>query len=335
MLFMKNIKLLRSFFFFLTGLFITVFTVNAATENITQIAFTTPPHEVDAGVVSPVLTVQTRNATGTVEQLSNTADLTLQSSSGTGELLSSAAGSPVSQITMSSGTANRNFFYRDITPGTHTLSVTVTVRDGGPSWQTVQEVTIISTTTEPDQDESESEEEPPTEEPEESDEEGSADESEEGGGQEVENTTPSEERRGPSGGTSLRARLARGLVPVPTSLLLPSNENESDELGLDEGQVLGESVFLFLHDIGLGSRLEPDVSELQSRLARDGYYAGPQLGYFGRYTEMRLRAYQAENGLTPSGRLDVATRAILNNNDPTVLSQNAFQVLLDLLELEQ
>ncbi len=92
----------------------------AASENITQLVFTTPPRTVAPATLSDVLTIQTQGAGGAAEQLDETADLTFLSSSATGEFLNSA-GNPASTV-MSRGSANRSFYYRDQTAGAPTLN---------------------------------------------------------------------------------------------------------------------------------------------------------------------------------------------------------------------
>lgn len=118
---------------------------NAATSAIVRLQVITNPQSIAPGQTSEVITVQTQNAAGEAEKLDDTADLTFTSSSPTGEFLGST-GSEVT-TTMSKGSANRNFFYRDQTAGTHTLTVTVRPRDGGGEWTTAQSITVGSGST--------------------------------------------------------------------------------------------------------------------------------------------------------------------------------------------
>jgi peptidoglycan hydrolase-like protein with peptidoglycan-binding domain len=52
----------------------------------------------------------------------------------------------------------------------------------------------------------------------------------------------------------------------------------------------------------------PDrISEIQSALARDGYYQGDPNGKLDDRTQESLRRFQGAQGLTPSGKLDALT----------------------------
>ena len=123
------------------GGFIVSNSAQAATANITKLAVTTSQQSIFAGDVSAAITVQTQNSGSTAEQLdtSGTA-LDLSSTSTTGEFSSSATTwTPVTSITMNSGTANRTFYYKDTTPGTYTITVTAE----GQTWiAATQTITI-------------------------------------------------------------------------------------------------------------------------------------------------------------------------------------------------
>ncbi|MGH9703692.1 MAG: peptidoglycan-binding domain-containing protein, partial [Candidatus Acidiferrales bacterium] len=49
------------------------------------------------------------------------------------------------------------------------------------------------------------------------------------------------------------------------------------------------------------------ISEIQSALARDGYYQGDPNGKLDDRTQESLRKFQDAQGLTPSGKLDALT----------------------------
>jgi peptidoglycan hydrolase-like protein with peptidoglycan-binding domain len=49
------------------------------------------------------------------------------------------------------------------------------------------------------------------------------------------------------------------------------------------------------------------ISEIQSALARDGYYQGDPNGKLDDRTQDSLRRFQGAQGLTPSGKLDALT----------------------------
>ena len=123
-------------------LFGTALPAFAATNAIVQVKFITESHTVAPSVVSEVLTIQTQNSAGEAEKIEETADITFVSSSPTGEFLGST-GNPVT-TTMSKGSANRNFYYRDTAMGTHTLTVTVRTRDSNLSWTATQQIIISS-----------------------------------------------------------------------------------------------------------------------------------------------------------------------------------------------
>ena len=55
------------------------------------------------------------------------------------------------------------------------------------------------------------------------------------------------------------------------------------------------------------------MSSLQSRLAELGYYTGAIDGDFGPGTEAAVKAFQAQNGLTPDGIAGAYTQQALDN----------------------
>ena len=114
-----------------------------ATDAITRVSFTTEPRTVAPSGISEALTIQLQNSSGQEEKLDETGHLTFISNSATGEFLGST-GKPVT-TTMSKGTANRNFYYRDTTSGAHTITVTVTTGIPERFWQTTQIITIGAT----------------------------------------------------------------------------------------------------------------------------------------------------------------------------------------------
>lgn len=136
----KTYVFVFSFLFFFTFVTFPAY-VLASTANITQINFTSVPQTIDINAASSQLTTQTQNTGGGLEQLDTSGTiLELSSSSATGQFSSNATNwIPVSTLGMNNGTANRNFYYKDSTAGTHTLTVTVQ----GKSWvAAVQNITI-------------------------------------------------------------------------------------------------------------------------------------------------------------------------------------------------
>jgi len=90
---------------------------------ITKIVFTSSFQIIAPGELSNNITIQTQNVSGNPEQVSQTTSITLISSSPTGIFVFGNADHPTpTTITMSTGTANRNFKYKDMTSGIHTLT---------------------------------------------------------------------------------------------------------------------------------------------------------------------------------------------------------------------
>ena len=158
MIFLKSKKFSNWVISFLVGLLvlqtsmITAFLnptkAKAASANITQINFTTPERTVNQNTASEVLTTQTQDADGNLTKVSSTKILMLESSSATGEFSSNAnTWSTTTELQMNSETANKNFYYKDSNPGTHTLTVTVKDKTTGEleSWTpATQTITIIT-----------------------------------------------------------------------------------------------------------------------------------------------------------------------------------------------
>ena len=55
-----------------------------------------------------------------------------------------------------------------------------------------------------------------------------------------------------------------------------------------------------------------DVSALQTRLKKDGYYSGPITGTFGPLTQAGVKKYQSAHGLKQAGVVGPATQSLLN-----------------------
>ncbi len=90
----------------------------------TSFVFVSLPQTIAVGAVSETITLQTQNATGNSVVLPQTGCLSLKSTSSSGQFSSSASNwNPVSVLTMNKGTANRNFYYKNTSTGTQTISV--------------------------------------------------------------------------------------------------------------------------------------------------------------------------------------------------------------------
>lgn len=116
----------------------------AASENITQINFTTIPQSILENTISAKFTVQTQNSANDPEPLSATTHLHLQSNSpaGTGEFSSSSTEwEATSTLTMSNGSANRSFYYKNSTPGTYIITVTA----DSENWTAATQTVVITT----------------------------------------------------------------------------------------------------------------------------------------------------------------------------------------------
>ncbi len=105
--------------------------------NITQLNFTTAPQTIDPNIFSSILTVQTQNIDGVSESTSETTRVVLSSSSDTGEFYNANASTKTCTtllsepftITISSGSSNKSFCYKDSTSGTHTINISVVGKD--------------------------------------------------------------------------------------------------------------------------------------------------------------------------------------------------------------
>ncbi len=78
---------------------------------------------------------------------------------------------------------------------------------------------------------------------------------------------------------------------------------------LPDGRALGSALGGVLV---LDPRPSPNVADAQAQLSAAGYAPGPADGIYGPNTGAALKAFQAENGLTPTGALDPATLAALS-----------------------
>ncbi len=121
-----------------------------AYAQVTQVKFVTEVRAPAPGELSEILTVQTQNSAGEKTNITETADVSFQSSSSTGEFLSEA-GNPASK-TMSKNSSQRHFYYRDSSAGVHNLTVIVTLREAGTSWTATQEIRVGGTPPESDDD---------------------------------------------------------------------------------------------------------------------------------------------------------------------------------------
>ena len=140
----QNKLILAAIPVFLLSLLVAPNHSKALNANITQISFTTAPQTINVNATSSQITVQTQNSSNASESISSTHHIDVMTTSPTGKFLSNSNNwNPVTSFTMSNGTANKNFYYIDSTPGTHTISVILREEN----FNTNQSITILPSST--------------------------------------------------------------------------------------------------------------------------------------------------------------------------------------------
>lgn len=129
----------KSFFVLCLSLFLSS-NVFADSALVSRFVFVTGEQSVSPGQLSTEMTVQTQNAAGEAEKVSETQDLTFSSSSATGEFVN-ASGNSVT-TTMNKNTSSRTFFYRDSKEGIHTIQIEIIGRESGEKFKATQEITV-------------------------------------------------------------------------------------------------------------------------------------------------------------------------------------------------
>jgi len=103
-----------------------------ASGDVSQFIFTTNPQTIKLNEISEIISIQAQDANGVSADILQTACLELSTNSSTGEFSSSNTNwSPVKILTMSKGSANRNFYYKDSIGGNYELSVKISLRPEG------------------------------------------------------------------------------------------------------------------------------------------------------------------------------------------------------------
>lgn len=129
------------------GIFATLLFVwalpQAAFAAVSQLKFTTEPRTVAPGEVSDTITAQLQDASGNSAAALETMDVEFSSTSATGEFLSPSTENPVTK-TISTGSANKNFRYRDSVEGSFTLTLKAKGRITGAEFTATQTV-VVST----------------------------------------------------------------------------------------------------------------------------------------------------------------------------------------------
>src|SRR3989338_3342237 len=115
-----------------------IFITSAVSDSITKLVFTSEPITVAPNELSSQITVQLQNSLGASEETAETVDVLCTRSAATGEFLNRAGSTGTK--TMSTGTANKNFYYRDSSAGTHTITIMATGRVSGFSVSTSQSI---------------------------------------------------------------------------------------------------------------------------------------------------------------------------------------------------
>ena len=110
----------------------------------TRFVFVSEPQTIRTGEISGELKIQMQDTAGAEKKTDETVDLSFSSTSSTGVFLN-AAGNTASTV-MAKGTANRTFFYRDASSGTHILTVQAMGRVSGQSWTMSQRMSVVSDT---------------------------------------------------------------------------------------------------------------------------------------------------------------------------------------------
>ena len=116
---------------------------------VSKIVFTTEPQTVKLGEISGTITIQLQDSAGNSSKATETVDVEFLSTSASGEFLSPSSDNAVTK-TISTGSANKNFRYRDSTNGIFTMTLKATGRTSGDIWNTNQVITIsdsVSTST--------------------------------------------------------------------------------------------------------------------------------------------------------------------------------------------
>lgn len=140
---MKNYKKVFATFFIN---FLLVSAASAAVANIDRVVFTSDIQTVPIGEISGEINIQTQNAESAPEALDETGDLTLTSTSATGEFSSSnTTWKADSALTMNKTWSNRKFYYKDSASGSFTITATLTTRTTGQNWTATQTINIGNT----------------------------------------------------------------------------------------------------------------------------------------------------------------------------------------------
>ncbi len=101
----------------------------AAAAQVAAFSFVSDSQTIATGAASEQITLQSQGSDGVSTPIPSTACVALTSTSATGQFSSSATTwNPVSALTMSKNTANKNFYYKDTTAGVATLTAQIALK---------------------------------------------------------------------------------------------------------------------------------------------------------------------------------------------------------------
>lgn len=115
---------------------------------VSHVVFVTEEQSIKPNESSGAITIQTQNSSAESENVGETSDVFLQSSSPTGKFSSNAENwEDAEKMTMNSNWANRTFYYKDSAMGTFTINVRVVGRTSLKEWTASQKITVSSSET--------------------------------------------------------------------------------------------------------------------------------------------------------------------------------------------
>ncbi len=112
---------------------------------VSQVVFTTDPQTVKPEEISKNITIQLQDENGVSSAATETVDVEFVSTSSSGEFLSPSSGNPVTK-TLSTGSANKNFRYRDSAEGVFDITINAKGRNSGLVWSVSQNIIISNLT---------------------------------------------------------------------------------------------------------------------------------------------------------------------------------------------
>jgi hypothetical protein len=110
--------------------------------DVSKVVFVTDPQTIKPDILSGPITIQTQDSGGNEYKTPETIDIQFISTSATGQFLGST-GKPATTY-MSSGTANKTFYYKDSSEGTFTITINIRGRNSGIELDADQTITVSS-----------------------------------------------------------------------------------------------------------------------------------------------------------------------------------------------